>query len=575
MNYKFKIFINFYIIALPAISYFFFNYFNTGISFWASHHHFYDHDLIFKDFKNIIYIFNQPIVYVLYNLVPKYIESHNNISRELVVILIHYVFSIYTLICYKEILKHFRLENFYFYLSSIFLFFTPSFFIYFTFFSYDFLSFCLVIIVFKFSLEIAKYEKPIFLFFFWTFILSNFRNFFHPIFFIIPLYLGMFFFVNEKFKKNYIFISILFILLCNLNFVKNYFLFDRFEIGTGPIARIKAHTTYEFDDPDKLVKYINEGKMHSFNLCLNQKGHKNFMFEGNLYNDENCNFNLPRVLFEKEIKDFLSKHPNLQNVSFLNDFGGNKRHTHFNMSGSYIPNTITGLVASVQVIQDSDFYASQNSYQFSNVRKSIYKWLKSNNSYIFNTGNNYLKYPNWFGYHYWNLDPFPAKSEHKLFDRIDSEPRIIAVLIIMFCLFYMVFLLLENFFQKKINFGLKYYFLIIISSLIISKNYPQFIYSLNFLWFGFSLFLIIRILMKLFSDYNFIIQLPLLSKNTLILFGIFLYYYVVLHWVTVAEVERYRFPIDGLISIIVILSSSKYMSSHRTKKLNKYKFEIL
>lgn len=575
MNYKFKIFINLYIIALPAISYFFFNYFNTGISFWNIHHHNYDHDLIFKDFKNIIYIFNQPIVYVLYNLVPKYIQNYNNISQELVVIFIHYVFSIYTLICYKEILKHFKLENFYFYLSSIFLIFTPSFYIYFTFFSYDFLSFCLVIIVFKFSLEIAKYEKPIFLFFFWTFILSNFRNFFHPIFFIIPLYLGMFFFVNEKFKKNYIFISILFILLCNLNFVKNYFLFDRFEIGTGPIARIKAHTTYEFDDPDKLVKYINEGKMHPFNLCLNQKGHKNFMFEGNLYNNENCNLTLPRALFEKEIKDFLNKHPNLRNVSFLNDYAGSKIHTHFNMAASYIPNTITGLVASIQVIKDSEFYESQNSYQFSNIKKSIYKWLKSNNSYIFNIGNNYLKYPNWFGYHYWNLDPFPAKSEHKLFDKIDTEPRIIAVLIIMFSLFHMIFILLENLFKIKVNFALKYYILILITISLFFKNYPQLIYILNFLWFGFAILLILLILFKLLSNYNFLFKLPLFSKNILILFGLFLYYYVVLHWVTVAEVERYRFPIDGLISVITLICLSKYISIYQRKNLIKNNIKIL
>ena len=315
--------------------------------------------------------------------------------------------------------------------------------------------------------------------------------------------------------------------------------------------------------------------MHPFNLCLNQKGHKNFMFEGNLYNNENCNLTLPRALFEKEIKDFLNKHPNLRNVSFLNDYAGSKIHTHFNMAASYIPNTITGLVASIQVIKDSEFYESQNSYQFSNIKKSIYKWLKSNNSYIFNIGNNYLKYPNWFGYHYWNLDPFPAKSEHKLFDKIDTEPRIIAVLIIMFSLFHMIFILLENLFKIKVNFALKYYILILITISLFFKNYPQLIYILNFLWFGFAILLILLILFKLLSNYNFLFKLPLFSKNILILFGLFLYYYVVLHWVTVAEVERYRFPIDGLISVITLICLSKYISIYQRKNLIKNNIKIL
>ena len=575
---KIKIFL-FYIVYL-SISFLSLNYLwqlnNENTSFadfyvymQGAHHFHMVYDLILEDFLNIFYIFNQPFLYSLqkyfeYKLKYIFFGSYDTGMNEtaLIVIPYHLIIGGYAFYSLHQLASYFKLDKLIIF-GSIFIIFSPSYYFLITFNAYDFVTMSMIVIVTYRMIKFLKFQTLSNLIFFLSslIVLSNYRNFFHPFLFCIPVLIGCSFFIRTKIKK-YIFLSIVCILVSSLNVIKNYIFFDTFLIGIGPYAKAKIYGSYEFKDKKLLLKLIDEKKISPIHICFSQQTMVQFVYKNEEFNLKKCRHEIFEKYLSNELNLFFKNKPELQNVKFLNTYSVSKfigpgEVNFFNIPSGFIPNTILGLVASKKIIEDVKLYqqyAGKNI--FSGIKNSIKQFFRSGNAYMFNIAGNVFNYPNYFSSNLWNLDFFKKLSERKDL-AVDTAPRKMIAIIIFISSFNIIFYILG---VKKIKSNL---FILVITSLMLFSDLRKF---LNILFILFVLLSILSIFIFLKKTYEYILfkknnrNLVLNNKNLFFfIYSIFFYYIFALILTAPGEVERYRMVIDPLILIFGVFSLKRFI----------------
>jgi hypothetical protein len=528
------------------------------------------YDLILDDLKNIIYIFNQPILYAF----QKYLEyklkfflfgSYDTdiTQTALIIIPLHIFIGSYAFYGLHQLAIYLRINK-YILFGSFFIIFSPSYYFLVTFNAYDFLTMSMVTIVTYRMIKFLKFQNltNLIIFLLSLIVLSNYRNFFHPIIFCIPVLIGCYFFLDKKIKR-YLILSFLCILISSLNVIKNYILFDTFIVGIGPYAKAKIYASYEFRDKKLLLKLIDKKKMSPIHICFAQQTLVEFTFKKEIFNIKKCRYEV----FEKYLKDelnlFKKNNPRLAQVKFLNTHSKSILSTYgnqinyFNIPSGFIPNTLLGLVASKKIIQDVKIYQEYNKKNFfSGMKNSTKQFFRSGNAYMFNIAGNPFNYPHYFSSNLWNFDFLPKLSERKDL-KVDTASRKYIAIIILLGSLYMLFYILKT---KQIPSNLLLLFLF----LLIFFASVDFIPDLIFITFVIMSFLSIITFFKKVTEY-FSLKIKkkiIILKNRDIIFFIFsIYFYYIFALVLTAagEVERYRLVIDPLIAIFFLFYFKRIM----------------
>jgi len=528
-------------------SYWFFSYWvqqNHGYT-WGSPfsipHHPFKVELFRTDFwQTLTYMFVQSPLYSYFSWLMTNAGAHDEFIRYIV---LHHIAGFFALYALYNMSKSLKIPTWMTVCFLSYFVFNSGFYFAFSMGWNDYLSMCLITyLAFSFMRLTEKFTSfNLIVFFCVLMVLVSYRTLFSPLTFFIPLTLSLALIYREHWKKILAF-SLLPFLITLAPQVKNHFVFGSSQVGIGQFAAAFKATTYQWADHDLIMKDIEEGKLSPLVLCFNKAG-STTIYQGNLYNKENCENKIIPEMTAPAIKQLLSERPYLANPAVLQPENSKLWLV------DDIPNSLMGYVLAQQMIKDSkSFIKNHPAEYFKRAAHNIKNLFQSNTQYEFRIALNWRQFPEWFNQNF-NLAFYhhiPFLKDHQVFKTDEYN-----ILIAWGMLGSLVYALLYagNSRNKKALSAIHLTGLILLT-IIFKKRYAYFnsalIWSSFFFMWGVMLTIKSLWLQRVNSDDSSIKSRLLIAFMAMVS----LYLIAIVLLVPSSEQERYRFAVEGLLVIL-------------------------
>lgn len=523
---------------------------NNGV-IWASPlgigHHPFQLELFNTHFmESITYLFMQS---PFYSVVTWLMLKINPVDQGFYAYLVlHYFMGFFALICLYKILLYLQIRKWLITLALSYFVFNPAFYLAFTSGWYDFLSMCLVsIMAYQFVRIIEQYSrKNLFYFLTSMTILVMYRSLFHPILFFIPVIIILTLVYRQHWRTILLY-SLLPLLLTLAPYVKNYVIFDKFDVAAGSFGLAIRAPTYEYRSADALIDEIEKGRLSPLVLCYKEIKQP-IIYKGQIYNEENCYKHIIPQFALSEAKSILDKKPYLAIPAIL------QGQNNLGFSDNYIPNSLTGLVIARQMGEDAKSYLFHHPYEYLDyVLINTSQLFRTNTTYHYLIANNYRHFPLWFGSRIFSFDflKFSRPADVNKYGPFDTSYRPL-ILIGMLCAFTYAMLFAANAKRRKLLSVIHLLGLLVILFPVLTRyEHMHLMLSLQRSIVWSFMFIIPSAIAAIWVNLlKPLVQDDASRKMRIVLaFFVFvcIYFMTLVDLIPGSEQERYRFVVEGLI----------------------------
>jgi len=528
-------------------SYWFFSYwvqqnhgYTWGSPFSIAHHPFKIELFQTHFWQTLTYMFVQSPLYSYFTWLMVNADAHDGFISYMI---LHHAAGFFALYALYNMSKSLKIPTWMIVCFLSYFVFNSGFYFAFSMGWNDYLSMCLVTyLAFSFMRLTETFTSlNLIVFFCILMILVSYRTLFSPITFFIPLTLALALIYSKHWKKILAF-SLLPLIITIAPYVKNQYVFGSSHVGIGQFAAAFKATTYQWTDHDLLMKDIEEGKLSSLVLCFNKAG-RTTIYQGNLYNKENCENKIIPEILAPRIKQLLLERPYLANPAVL------QPENNVLALPDQIPNSLMGYVLAEQMIKDSkSFIKNHPGEYFSRAAHNLMHLFQSNTQYEFRIALNWRQFPEWFNQNF-NLAFYhhiPFLKHHQVFNT--DEYHVLIAWGMMGSLVYA--LLYAGNSRNKKAISACHLLGLILLLLIFKKRYAYFESALIwssffFIWGGIQTITSLW-LQRVNPDDSSIKSRLLIAFMTMVS----LYLMTIVLLVPSSEQERYRFAVEGLLIIL-------------------------
>jgi len=495
-------------------------------------HHPFNMKLLDTDFiQTITYLFVQSPFYSVFTWLMLKTDTNNGFLGYLI---LHYIMGFFALISLYKILSYLNINRWLIAISLSYFVFNPGFYRAFTSGWYDFLSMCLVsITTYYFMRLVVRFTNTNLIYFFLAMtILILYRNIFSPLLFFVPMIIWLMLSYRDKWRRI-LWFSLLPFAITLTPYVKNYLIFNVFDVGPGQFATAIKSTTYQYQPYDLIVKDIDSGLLSPLVLCYNF--YSPTTYRGIVYSLKTCQESIFSQFAVDGVNKILKEKPYLKNPAIL------QVENNLPSGADYISNSLLGFVIAKQLTKDAKNFIIHHPIEYLwAIQNNLIQLFRSNNEYEYNIAGNARHYPEWFRTSF-NVGLI------KLNTRYDP-----ILLLGMLCSLTYGFLYAS--YSKRSNFFSLIHIAGMLLVLLILRQ-VHFLHLYSNLFLNISLcWSLLFIIPSLFIALKSGLSLPILkdgpvNMRLMITFMVIVcvYFLAIIDLIPGSEQERYRFTVEGLL----------------------------